>query len=59
MTYRELLKFLSNVPNHSLDDDITLYNVAEDEFYSGLSAEITTEDSAIDENQIYISFNKP
>lgn len=48
MTYRQLLRILQNRPDSYLDDDITIYNKVEDEFYPVFNTSITGRDLETD-----------
>ena len=57
MTYRKLLQQLQSLPGSTLDQTVTLYSIADDEFVPAHMTDFTDEDSQIlDPNHFVITF---
>ena len=57
MTYRKLLEQLQCCPSSTLDQTVTLYSIADDEFVPAYMMDYTDEDSQIlDPNHLVITF---
>ena len=56
MTYRQLLKVLQEAEDARLDDDVTIYDASEDEFFAVESVNVQLEDDVLDEGHIYLSY---
>ena len=57
MTYRKLLEQLQCCPSSTLDQTVTLYSIADDEFVPAYMTDYTDEDSEIlDPNHFVITF---
>ena len=57
MTYRKLLEQLQCCPSSTLDQTVTLYSIADDEFVPAYMTDYTDEDSQIlDPNHLVITF---
>ena len=57
MTYRKLLEQLQCCPSSTLDQTVTLYSIADDEFVPAYMTDYTDEESQIlDPNHLVISF---
>ena len=57
MTYRKLLEQLQSLPGSTLDQTVTLYSIADDEFVPAYMTDYTDEDSEIlDPNHFVITF---
>jgi len=56
-TYRALIEELKNIPEEHLDDNITIYQDDEDEYYP-VSLDLTTRDSegVLDEGHPFFDF---
>jgi hypothetical protein len=54
-TYRDLFNVLKSIPEDRLDDNVTIYDSAEDEYHPASSINITTEDDVLDKGHVYIS----
>lgn len=57
MTYRKLLEQLQCCPSSTLDQTVTLYSIADDEFVPAYMTDYTDEESQVlDPNHLIISF---
>ena len=57
MTYRKLLEQLQCCPSSTLDQTVTLYSIADDEFVPAYMTDYTDENSQIlDPNHLVITF---
>ncbi len=57
MTYRKLLEQLQCCPSSTLDQTVTLYSIADDEFVPAYMTDYTDEESQVlDPNHLVISF---
>ena len=57
MTYRKLLEQLQCCPSSTLDQNVTLYSIADDEFVPAYMTDYTDEESQIlDPNHLIITF---
>ena len=57
MTYRKLLEQLQCCPSSTLDQTVTLYSIADDEFVPAYLTDYTDEDSQVlDPNHLVITF---
>ena len=64
MTYRTLIKLLSQVPDNRLNDAVTIYDAQEDEFFDVVSLKTATDDESdpaagvLDEDHLYLKLDK-
>ena len=57
MTYRKLLEQLQCCPSSTLDQTVTLYSIADDEFVPAYMTDYTDENSQVlDPNHLVITF---
>ena len=56
MTYRELLEQLQSCPTKTLDQTVTLYSIADDEFVPAYMTDYTTEDTSAHPDHLVITF---
>ena len=57
MTYRKLLEQLKCCPSSTLDQTVTLYSIADDEFVPAYVTDYTDEESQVlDPNHLIITF---
>ena len=57
MTYRKLLEQLQCCPSSTLDQTVTLYSIADDEFVPAYMTDYTDEESQVlDPNHLVITF---
>ena len=57
MTYRKLLEQLQCCPSSTLDQTVTLYSIADDEFVPAYVTDYTDEESQVlDPNHLIITF---
>ena len=57
MTYRKLLEQLQCCPSSTLDQNLTLYSIADDEFVPAYMTDYTDEESQVlDPNHLVITF---
>ena len=57
MTYRQLLKKLQEIPNNRLDDDITIYDKTNDEYYPAFQIKEADEETqdVLDDGHIFLT----
>ena len=57
MTYRKLLEQLQSLPGSTLDQTVTLYSIADDEFVPAYMTDYTDDESQVlDPNHLVITF---
>jgi hypothetical protein len=54
ITYRELIKFLGNIPAKRLDDNVTVYDNENDEYYPVENTFITKENDVLDKGHFVL-----
>lgn len=59
LTYRKLKEAIEAIPENQLDDNVTIYDPADEEFYQALTTEITDEEvDVLDPGHLIIVIQK-
>ena len=58
MTYRQLLKKMQSIPDDRLDDDVTVFNGEDEEFYPVFRVKTADDEcDVLDEGHFYLTIN--
>ena len=54
MTYKELLEYLNELSTEQLNQTVTVYNAADDEYYPVNSCNVSLVDDVLDKDHFFI-----
>jgi hypothetical protein len=57
ITYRELIRRLTAIPSERLDDNVTIYDESNDEYYPVQETFITKENDVLDKGHLVLQVN--